>query len=575
MLTSRERTIRIVTIDDDPLTHSLVAAILRSMDVEIHTALDGPSGLALARSTRPDLILLDYDMSGMDGLEVQARLQADPELCTIPVVFATGADGNVVLSRCFAAGVADYVRKPLCAPELRARITSVVERRWMTTRLEELVYRDPLTGLASRRALREAVRAALSEDSEAEHDAIVFLDVDRFKQVNDRLGHALGDLLLCEVARRTAAAIARFDATTGGSSMVARLGGDEFAVLIRGAPAEDGIEALALQVLDRLAHPYELGPRTVFASVSGGLLHLSPTMDPERAIRDADTAMFASKRGGVGNFTVFTGTMRDEVEQRLRLEEDIRDALEHDAFHVAYQPIVDLRSGAPLGVEALIRWVHPRRGLLGPMSFLPIAEEVGLILPIGTWVLDRAAAAFARWREEHGPLAPRSLHVNLSRHQLRLDDLVHVVRDILTLHGLPPGVLHLEVAEHALMQDPGGAEEIIAELRALGVRIDLDDFGTGHSSLSRLAELPLDAIKLDQPWLHHVERNGVVGPVVRAIANLAHDVGLEVMAEGIETTAQLELLRAMDVDCGQGWLFSRPLPESEVGAFFVSDAVTA
>ncbi|MEN0061310.1 MAG: EAL domain-containing protein [Myxococcota bacterium] len=572
MLATLGRPAQIVTIDDDPLTHSLIKAILRSVNVQIHGARNGPDGIALVRAVLPDLVLLDYDMAGMNGLEVQRQLQADNSVRHIPVVFATGTDGTELLAACFAAGVADYVRKPLCAPELRARITSVLERRFMTERLEELAYHDPLTGLGNRRALKERIEAVLNRASPHASRSLMFMDVDRFKLVNDSLGHAFGDQLLCDIAVRVTNTLKTCTAKRGPSFewFVGRLGGDEFAVLVEGLATATESEQIAARLLEGLSAPYLLGERRVYASASVGVVHLTENADPDMLVRDADTAMYEAKGSGRGRVVVFDPRMRDAVNLRLRLESDLRTALVENQFHLEYQPIIDLQTGRPCAVEALIRWNHPERGRVSPMTFISVAEETGLIIPIGSWVLDEACAAMARWQAQLKDDAPQSIHVNLSRKQLLLDDLVDVVRGAVERHGVPASCLHLEVTENELMQDPKGAARKMRDLRAFGVRIDMDDFGTGHSSLSCLQEFPLDLLKIDRSFLSNLGHQRSFAALLHAIATLAKNLDLQVVAEGIEEESQLAILQALDVDFGQGWLFSRSLPEEKLLDYFNS-----
>lgn len=562
----------VVAIDDDPLNHKLVAAILRHLDVEIHHAHDGPGGLALVRAQAPDVVLLDYDMDGMDGLDVLRTLKADEQLRHIPVVFATGTDDSKLLTQCFAAGAADYVRKPLCAPELRARITSVVSRQLLTEQLQNLAYHDPLTGLANRRAMGEHLAARLPVEA---HGAMLYLDMDGFKGVNDHLGHARGDELLVTVATRLQRTLQQVGPDEPGFQWFAsRLGGDEFAVFLHGLDSRDASERIAQQLVEALAEPYRDPDKPVFSSTSMGLVHLdrTTTAEPERLLSDADTAMYEAKKQGGNRLTVFDLAMREALEARHQLEHDVRIAMHERQFHLEYQPIIDLQTGLPYAVEALIRWNHPTRGRVSPMSFIPLAEETGLIIGIGDWVLDHACETMARWQRDLGSRGPQAIHVNLSRRQLLLDDVVDRVQNALGRYGLEASRLHLEVTENELMQDLEGASAKLSALRELGVRIDMDDFGTGHSSLSCLQHFPLDVLKVDRSFLRNLGHQREFAALLHAIATLAKNLDLQVVAEGIEESQQLAILQALDVDFGQGWLFCKALPEEELIRYFSQGA---
>ena len=558
---------KVLIVDDDFYTWRLIETILRPLRVQVQHAANGQEGVEKTRELRPDLIILDYEMPDFNGLDVLKRLASDEELRAIPVIFATGNDSNRLIATCFDAGAADYVRKPICAPELRARVASVLERQLITRKLETLAYRDTLTGLPNRLALRKQIESALEQRCDQNH-AILFLDFDRFKSINDSLGHQAGDELLMQIAHRVQNVLRHFIATTQDSvhAHAGRLGGDEFAVFLEGVDQPEQAERLANVLLKNLSERYILAGHGVSSTASIGLVHIQPALEPRSAddcLRDADTAMYEAKRAGKGRVVVFSPSMQEKVAERLLLETALRESLSRNELYLEYQPIVCLQTGMPRGAEALLRWLHPEKGRISPLDFIPIAEDTGFIIPIGTWVLNESCAAMARWRAELGEAAPESIHVNLSRKQL-VPSLTAVVAATLDRHQIPPHYLHLEVTENEIMQDPATATQVMNELRKLGVRMDMDDFGTGHSSLSCLKEFPLDVLKIDRAFLANIDGHHEFTALLHAISCLAKNLNLKVVAEGIETREQLATIQALDCDFGQGYFFARPMREADL-----------
>jgi diguanylate cyclase (GGDEF)-like protein len=552
---------RLLLVDDDPEMHHLVKVLLRSSDLTVVPVSDGDQALEMARRDRFDLILLDYDLPGANGLEVFNRLRAASVAASTPVVFITGQENLSILTACFRAGASDYVRKPFCAEELRARVRSLLDRRQMLVQLERLALHDTLTELPNRAAIRSRIQAAIDR-GQGEHVAVLFLDVDRFKLVNDSLGHDVGDELLRQIAARLCKALRRGDGVYRNSDAptAARLGGDEFVVLLESLTDAKDATKVADRLLTSLAEPYHLGGQEVCSAASIGVVaNVQSYARSDDVLRDADTAMYAAKSAGKGRYALFNDAMRADVERRLRIETQLRSAIANDELFLVYQPIVSLATGHTTGFEALVRWQHPQRDLIQPMEFLPIAEESGLIVPLGAWALDRACREFAGWQRSLGDAAPSNIQVNLSRKQLLVGDLVSHVEQTLNKHGIQPACLHLEITESEIMQDLALARATLGALREGGVKIDMDDFGTGHSSLACLQELPIDVLKIDRSFITNMERSRSFAAVVHAVNTLGQNLGMTIIAEGIETADQVAMLQGLDCEYGQGFFFGKPM----------------
>jgi diguanylate cyclase (GGDEF)-like protein len=567
---------RLLLVDDERVVHDVVAYMLRSDHIKVLSAINGDQAVEIARREPPDLILMDYEMPGESGLEVLARLRGDGISESVPVIFITGHDTHALLSACFAAGAADYIRKPLGEDELRARVQSALDRKRMVAQFERMALNDALTGLANRTAIRNRIQSTIDRNQNR-NCAVLFLDFDRFKLVNDSLGHDVGDQLLQQIANRLRAALHRDDGVANSfRTQAARLGGDEFVVFLECLSDPQEALRVADRLLTSLAETYCLAGHEVCCTASIGVVpSLEAYVTPDEVLRNADTAMYEAKSAGKGRYVVFDQAMHERAEQRLRIESDLRGAITREELFLVYQPIVSLETGRTIGFEALVRWRHPQRGLLKPDEFLSSAEESGLIVPIGTWALDRACQEFAYWQRSLGTLAPSNIHVNLSRKQLLLRDLTEMVRSVLKKHEVPPQALHLEVTESEIMQNPHVAREVLAELRQLGVKIGMDDFGTGHSSLACLQELPIDVLKIDRSFINNMERSRSFAALVHAVATLGQNLGLSTVAEGIENADQLAMLQSMDCEYGQGYFFGRPMPADEVSAFLFRAARTA
>ena len=438
------------------------------------------------------------------------------------------------------------------------------ELRRVPARLDELArqaFRDSLTSLANRALFMDRLGHALVRtERRADSVAVLFVDLDRFKVVNDSLGHAVGDQLLIEVGERLKNCVRPEDT-------VARLGGDEFGIMLEGLTGVTEATQVAARITAQFEEPFNADGRTVFITSSVGIaLSSSPQTHPEQLLRYADLAMYQAKHRGDARYVVHDGNTNAPSLELLDLEMDLRGAMPRNEFTLHYQPVIDLGTNRIVGLEALIRWAHPRRGLLQPADFISLTEETGLIVPIGQWVLGEACRQVREWERFATLEAPLVMAVNLSAKQVHQATLLDEVKEILRGSGLPPSGLILEITESVMMDDQRATLDSLAALRGVGVRLALDDFGTGYSALNYLKRVPADVLKIDRSFVRGIDDRPEDMAIVRAVIAVAKSLKLRVTAEGIETEGQAEQLRAMGCDYGQGFFFARPLPPEHIPA---------
>jgi diguanylate cyclase (GGDEF)-like protein len=577
----RERAASLLVVDDMPENIHLLLEALKD-HYRIRVANCGAKALDIVHGPNPpDLVLLDVVMPGMDGYEVCRRIKATPVGNRIPVIFVTVVDETGHKIRGFEVGAADYVTKPFDIDEVHARIRTHLELARLRRFLEDLIaqrtamlqvseekyrilaHRDPLTALPNRVLFAELLAHAVQH---AERNrgafALLCLGLDQFKTVNESLGHSVGDQVLVEVGRRLQELLPESDA-------IARIGGDEFTVILERGEAMAPVDLTAQRIIDALAEPFVLDGRSVYIGASVGVaLYPSDGATPESLQASADAALHQAKARGRGMLRFASPDLAARARARLTLEADLRHALERSELVLHYQPLVDLISGQVVGIEALVRWPHPQRGIISPAEFIPLAEESGLIVQVGDWVLREACRQMRTWSEVG--LAPRRMAVNVSAVQLSQGRLLDSVRQALDESGIAAERLELEITESFVMADRDHSVRLLAELRRLGVRLSIDDFGTGYSSLAYLQQLEVHKLKVDMSFVRDMTTNAGNASIVRAIVALGHSLGLEVVAEGVEATGQARYLRSLHCDTMQGYLVSRPLPADEMQAFLTS-----
>ena len=570
---SATRTHRLLLVEDDHRDAGMVRDMLRSgwgADVElVHVEGLEPACEYLAELS-VTCVLLDLTLPGVAGLDGLTRLRAAaPE---VPIVVISNRSDEMTALRAVQAGAQDYLIKDRVDDSLVSRaVRYAVERKRSEAQLLHQALHDALTELPNRAMFLDHVELALERSARTgRRIAVLFLDLDRFKLINDSLGHRAGDRLLCLVATRLRGVTREVD-------MIARFGGDEFAILCDEVGGEEDAVIVSDRVAEAIAAPFAIEGTEVFLTASVGIAIVADgaasDVTADALVRDADAAMHRAKERGKSRHELFDEVMRTTAVRRLETENMLHRALERREFVVHYQPTVALDNGEVQGLEALLRWQHPERGLVPPLEFVGTAEETGLIVPIGRWVLEQACADLTRWRElraTRGDRVPLSMAVNLSARQLVHSDLIAEVADAVARHSVPPQALVLELTESLVVGEDERTVEAFTALRALGIRLAIDDFGTGYASLASLKHFPADVLKIDRAFVAGLGRDSVDTPIVAAVIGLAHELGLVAVAEGVETHRQVQVLRRLGCDYAQGHLFSRAVSAAEIDRIMIS-----
>lgn len=560
---------KILAVDDIPENLRVIAGFLLQAGYDVRPVTGGREALRVAAADPPDLVLLDIRMPEMDGFTVCSRLKADPATAAIPIVFLSASGELADKLQAFEAGGADYVEKPFQEREVLARVelqlrlcraqrelaeardaleVKVVER---TRELAKLAYFDTLTGLPNRKKFSEEMDRMLA-DPVVSRFALLLLDLDRFKGINDALGHGVGDELLKQLASRLLKVL------DGHAGFVARLGGDEFAVCVEGGDIGDA-EHLAERILGELEMPFVLESMRIEVACSVGIA-IYPR-DGDRSgelLRCADVAMYVAKQT-LSRYACYAAHQDTNSLSRLALVSQFLDSLKADHLVLHYQPKIDIASGRATGVEALVRWQHPRLGMLPPGEFLPQIEMTDMIRRLTHWVIDAAAAQVAAWLQRGLPVA---VAVNLSARNLVEEDLPDWIAQVLRARAIPPHLLEVEITETAMMVAPDRSIAVLGRIAALGVRLAVDDFGTGYSSFALLRRLPPGiALKIDRSFVERVADHSSDEAIVASMIHLARGLSARAIAEGIESAEVLARLGSLGCQEAQGYLIARPMPE--------------
>ena len=596
-----EKQISILVVDDLADNLQILTSTLSKEGYQVRCAKNGSTALRGASTILPDLILLDIKMPDLDGYQVCQKLKANEQTRNIPVIFLSALDDVLDKVKAFEVGGVDYISKPIQVKEVLVRVANQISLQLANARIVELnqdlekrVYQrtmelktvveklrqeinerqrfqqqliydalhDHLTGLPNRTLLLERIELTIAH---ALRDprflyGLLFIDLDRFKVINDSLGHSVGDKLLVAVSHLLQRCVRDDD-------IVARLGGDEFVILLDGIKNIRDATAIGDRIQQELRSPIELDGQSIFTSASIGIVVGSTEYNnPADIMRDADIAMYRAKSRGKACYTIFDQRMYDETLRLVELENNLRFALERDEFMMRYQPIMSLNSDKLVGFEALIRWLHPHKGLISPTEFIPIAEDTGLILDIGEWLLRESCQQLKTWQEKFASMpqiGSLKMSINIATQQLQEPGFIAKLDQILLETGLDGQFLRLEITESTLIETEGNIKNTLKAIRDRNIHLSIDDFGTGYSSLSYLRRFPINNLKIDRSFIEQMNFDAENFEIVRLIITLAKTLGMNTISEGVETLQQLNQLRALGCEFAQGYLFSRPLsPEA-------------
>ncbi len=564
---------KVMMVDDEELTIEVLKAFLEEAGYSrFVSTCDSREAMELLYNERPDVLLLDLSMPHIGGFEILAWMQADRILKHVPVVILTAAADSTNKLRALELGATDFLAKPVDASELALRLRNTLAAKSYRDSLE---HSDGLTGLPNRARYLDRLDWALRHAKRhGTVGAVLQIGLDRFRQVNDALGPGAADRLLVGVAQRLRECVRESDYLTRAADestepLLARLGGDEFSVLLPALAGVNSAATVAQRILDAVATPYSIAGQELFATCCVGIaVFPGDGLDKDALIKSAGVAMRHAKQQRRDSYHFYSRELNELASARLTLEREFHRAIERDELRPIFQPKFDLKTGRVSGGEALVRWQHPTRGLLGAGEFVPMAEDTGLVVPLGTWMLRATCRQIAGWSA--AGLQPGRIAVNLSSHQFREPSLLQTVREALDDAAIAPAQLRLEITESSLM-DPDG--KALATLRAFadaGIKLSIDDFGTGYSSLSYLKRFPVDELKIDRSFVNDIGLADGNEAIVVAIIAMGHSLGLRIVAEGIETHEQLAFLRAHGCDEGQGYLFSRPVSADEFAQLLVA-----
>ncbi len=546
-----DRHSRILVVDDDrTMRLALVDAFLKD-NYEVEEASNGMHALNICKRRMPDLVLMDAIMPELDGFDACQMIRETAQGADIPVLMVTALEDEDSIVRAFSSGATDYIAKPVNFSVMKQRVARLIKANKAEKDVKKLAYHDPLTGLPNRAQLKQQIHIIVNRAAiEKQRFAILFLDLDRFKMINDTMGHDAGDLLLKAVADRIRHCVRESD-------FIARLGGDEFTIVVENIESPDSASSVAEKICRSIGQPFVFMQQKMFVTASIGIsVFPDDGEDVSALIKHADSAMFRAKEKR-NNFCFYEQGMEAEIAKRLRLEQELRKAIDENELTLHYQPQINLKTGELIGAEALVRWQHPVKGLISPDVFIPLAEESGLINQLSDWVLENAALQLKRWIQDGHKL---TLAVNLSVKDVMAEELHTKLHDLMQRNSLPKNFLELEITEGTLMDHPELMITEINKIKRMGITIAVDDFGSGYSSLNYLKRLPVDVLKIDRSFIYDIESDPSDSAIVAGIIGLAKSLKMKTVAEGVETEEQRQILEELGCDNYQGYLFSKPLP---------------
>jgi len=552
---------KILIADDDRSMRVALQNVLVADGYEIESVADGVEAVKRCENTMPGLILLDALMPNLNGFDACKKIRMLQGGKHVPILIVTALEDEGSIERAFESGATDFIPKPVHFAVMRQRVSRLLKASRAEVHVRELAYNDSLTGLPNRTMFIDQMNKLIKKvRPQSQMLAVLFLDLDRFKYVNDTLGHNVGDMLLKQVAERILSCVRAVDT-------VSRLGGDEFTLALDGIEDKSIVANIAEKICRKVGEPYNFSGKEVYVTASIGIaLHPNDGVDVGELMKRADTAMFKAKERG-GSYLFYEPQMEALVTNKVEIEQDLRHSLEREELDVFFQPKVDLKTSKVMGIEALVRWNHPEKGLVGPNDFIPLAEETGLISEVGLWVLISSCVQVKSWLDKGYEAMPVS--VNLSGRQLENGDITGQVAHVLSESGLDPSYLELEITESIIMKHPEEVISILHQLKAMGVKLSIDDFGTGYSSLNYLRKFPIDLLKIDKAFVRDIETNNEDRLIVKGIIALAKSLNLEVLAEGVETAEQLKLLKEEGCDYIQGYYISKPVNCKEFAQQFL------
>jgi diguanylate cyclase (GGDEF)-like protein len=563
---------KIMMVDDEPLNMEVLQVHLETEGYSRFVSIsDSLQAMEAIRAELPDVLLLDLVMPMVSGFDILRELRIDDELKNLPVIVLTSSDDADTKLRVLQLGATDFLLKPVDASELALRMRNTLSSRAYQQRLLNF---DQLTDLPNRSLFTRKIRSELEHaTATGEHSTLILFNINRFKTINDSLGPARGDEVLWAFSERLKACFkdvfvddvssASFDSTR--SNILARVGGDRFAVLIQTKKLDDKrlqLSALLDTFVTEMEKPFLIVDQDIYLNVSIGVSTLTAnTISVETLLNDAETAMMHAKERRDTHYAFYAEQMDEKARELMAMENGMRTAVENGEVFLVYQPKVNVANNTIVGAEALVRWMHPEFGLISPVNFIPLAEDTGMIVSIGEWVLRESCRMAREWRDSN--YEDFKIAVNVSIRQLHELDFISTVKKSLDDFNLPAEALIVELTENMIMENAESNIVKLQQLKELGVQISIDDFGTGYSSLSYLQRFPLDQLKIDRSFIKEIKSANDVMPIVKAVISLAHDLGLSVVAEGIETHHQLAHIRAFKCEEYQGYYCSKPMMAEE------------